>query len=138
MPGKLTTERLVELLQQEGKEPPHLIDVRANRFYQEGHIPDSLSIELDALRYKAYAVLGRSERIVCVGAESKDGKQAAYSLETTGFDHTYYLEGGFPAWQAAQHPVESGAGPDVNSRVGFKMAPAFGDDPRGEWKTAPP
>ncbi len=114
------------------------LDCRADRFYKAKHPAGAVNLDLDGIRFKGYALAESGQTVVVVGAGDDDGRRAAYALETIGIPDSRYVAGGFAAWEAAGLPTEQGAGPEVKGYVGFKLAPAYGADPRGEWKNAPP
>lgn len=126
------------LATRKGRRPRIVIDVRAERFAKLGRIPGAVNIELDSLRFKAYAIAQQDDTVLIYGQEEADSRKGAVAVESMGYPDVRYLAGGFTAWQAAKLPVDTGELPDVRGPVGFKTAPMYGPDVRGEWKTLPP
>jgi len=136
--AQLPPAKFSALATKKARRPRILIDVRAERFAKQGRIAGALNIDLDSLRYRAYAVAERNDLVLVYGQEEADSRKGAIAVESMGYGDVRYLAGGFTAWTAAKLPVDTGDLLEVKGPVGFKAAPAFGPDVRGEWKTLPP
>jgi rhodanese-related sulfurtransferase len=84
-----------------------VLDVRPEEEYRAGHIPDALSVPVDALE-AALQTLPKDREIVayCRGRYCVFSDEAVRLLEARGFRARRLMEG-FPEWRAAGLPVES-------------------------------
>ena len=84
--------------------PPVLVDVRAEREWQEIHIEGSLNIPLNKLSER-YVELGERPEVVVHCASGYRSSVAASLLARMDDIDSSDLIGGIDAWQAAQLPV---------------------------------
>lgn len=85
-----------------------VLDVRHNKAFGEGHIPNSYGIRVDApLVTWAGWLIPFGSRILLVAEDAAQRSEATRQLIRIGYDDLVgYLEGGFEAW-ARDYPVES-------------------------------
>ncbi len=84
-----------------------LLDTRKSILFAQGFIPGSISIGLDG-RFAEWAgsLLPFEKPIVLITEPGKE-KESVVRLARVGFDKMKgFLEGGFPAWQAAGNPID--------------------------------
>jgi rhodanese-related sulfurtransferase len=84
-----------------------LVDVRPRVEYENGHLPQAMSLPIEDLP-DAAADLPRDRRLVvyCRGTYCQFADQAVAILRRAGFD-AVRLEGGWPEWLAEGRPVET-------------------------------
>jgi hydroxyacylglutathione hydrolase len=84
-----------------------VLDVRHQKAFGAGHIPNSFGIRVDApLIVWAGWVIPFGSRIVLLGESAEDRSEATRQLIRIGFDDIAgYLDGGIEAW-AREYPVE--------------------------------
>jgi rhodanese-related sulfurtransferase len=82
-----------------------VVDVRPGVEYANGHLPQAVSVPLDALP-KAAAELPRDRRLVvyCRGAYCQFADEAVAILRKAGFD-AVRLDGGWPEWLLEGRPT---------------------------------
>ena len=109
-------------------QPPLVIDLRPPDAYAAGHVPGAVHLDLfgislidtDPAPLRAFlwilehllASRGVSASRTIVVYDEQSGIRAArafWALEYFGHEHTRLLDGGFGAWQAAGHPVDTHA-----------------------------
>jgi hydroxyacylglutathione hydrolase len=85
-----------------------VLDVRHNKAFGAGHIPNSYGIRVDApLTTWAGWLIPFGSRIVLVTESADERMEAARQLIRIGYDDLVgYLEGGIDAW-AREYPIES-------------------------------
>jgi hydroxyacylglutathione hydrolase len=85
-----------------------VLDVRHNKAFGAGHIPNSYGIRVDApLTTWAGWLIPFGSRILLVAENTGQGSEAARQLIRIGYDDLVgYLEGGIDAW-AREYPVET-------------------------------
>ena len=85
-----------------------VVDVRHQRRFAAGHIPDSFGIRVDApLIVWAGWVIPFGSRIVLLGESADQREEATRQLIRIGYDDVLgYVEGGVDAW-AKEYPVET-------------------------------
>lgn len=84
-----------------------LLDTRRSDVFVNGFVPGSVSIGLDG-RFAEWAgsLLPFDKPIVLVTSPGEE-KESVVRLARVGFDKVKgYLEGGYPAWQAAGEPID--------------------------------
>jgi rhodanese-related sulfurtransferase len=95
---------------QDSATPPLIIDVRSQPEFQSGHIPDAIHIAGDVL-LESIQQISNGQPLVLYSNMRQQGasrsEQAAGLLRSNGFQ-VQVLDGGFPAWEAADYPVERG------------------------------
>jgi rhodanese-related sulfurtransferase len=90
------------------------IDARLKKEYEQGrvmgafHNPPAGGLRPDVVRFLDPA---QPVVIYCGGGDCKDSENLAILLRQMGFTRLHIMTDGFPAWQAAGHPVEAGGGP---------------------------
>jgi rhodanese-related sulfurtransferase len=98
-----------ELLQRLGKNDDTIVvlDVRTPREFAAGHVPGARNIAHDELASRLEELTGARDKEVVLYCRS--GRRAALAAETlrgAGFTKLRQLEGDYPAWESAKHPVE--------------------------------
>lgn len=102
---RITPDELHALLQQD--KAPLIIDVRSEQEYLEGHVPNAMLIPHEEIGdYTETLAEHRDARIVLYCSTNRRGQIAVDELEQAGFGDLVLLEGAFPAWKEAGHPVE--------------------------------
>ena len=87
------------------QENAHLIDIRDEDTFKQGHIPGAQHLTREALvQFLADQPKDQTYIVCCYRGNSS--KQVAQILCDSGFSDVYNLEGGFTAWQQAanNHP----------------------------------
>jgi rhodanese-related sulfurtransferase len=91
-------------------EGPTLIDVRAPEEFAAGHLPGARNIPADEVA-RHLAEIPRDRPVVTYcnmrHRGTSRGERAAELLRASGYQ-ARALEGGFPGWQSAGNPVETG------------------------------
>lgn len=86
------------------------IDVRKDSDWEAGRVPGAYHIELkNKFRESAMLeVVGKSDEVViyCNGGSCLRSSEACAKAVEWGFKKVYYFRDGFPAWQAANLPIE--------------------------------
>ena len=86
------------------------VDTRKNSDWEAGRIPDAVHLELKSNYSEASlsAEAGKDEAIVCYcnGHKCKRSSKCSIKAVEWGFSNVHYYRDGFPAWKAANHPVE--------------------------------
>jgi phage shock protein E len=89
---------------------PRVIDVRSQADYKSGHIPEAIHIPADEL-LESLQQLSNGQPLVLYCDMRHPGtsrsERAAAQLRDTGIQ-VRVLKGGFPAWEAAEYPVDRG------------------------------
>jgi len=86
------------------------IDVRKDKDWGAGRVPDAVHIELK--KVLSEATLSKEVKkdqeavIYCNGEKCMRSSKASAKAVGWGFTKIYYYRDGFPAWKAAGHPVE--------------------------------
>jgi rhodanese-related sulfurtransferase len=84
-----------------------VLDVREQKEYDAGHVPQSVLIPLGTLEARVAELDTYRERpivVICHGG--KRSATACAKLAQLGFQDTYNVAGGILAWKKAQLPVE--------------------------------
>jgi phage shock protein E len=84
-----------------------LLDVRSEKEFSTGHIPNAVLIPYDELASRLAELGSDSDRPVVVYCES--GKRAGMAGETlveAGFTNVSHLEGDMRGWRESGHPTE--------------------------------
>ena len=90
----------------ESKEPI-LIDVRTAGEYGQGHLANSLSIDIYSSDFKSrVGKLDKSKPVFVYCKAGSRSSSAANELSAMGFKEIYDLSGGIIAWQQANKPTE--------------------------------
>ncbi|MFC5279296.1 rhodanese-like domain-containing protein [Halorubrum rubrum] len=119
MDGEIDPAALAALL--EDGEDVRIVDIRDQRAFDRGHLPDSESIPFPELTTRV-AELEGADRIVTVcphGIASRQAAQLIGSYQGTTDARVESLRGGVEAWQEGGHEMETssdeGAGDDERS-----------------------
>jgi rhodanese-related sulfurtransferase/Flp pilus assembly protein TadD len=85
------------------------VDVRSVGYYNEGHIPGAihLDLETDLTAASLSEFVSKDDEVVfyCFGESCYLSAHACAKALTWGFRKVYYFPGGFPAWKDAGYPV---------------------------------
>ncbi|CAN5795142.1 hypothetical protein BH10BAC2_BH10BAC2_30210 [soil metagenome] len=75
-----------------------VIDIRRAEEYNKLHIPDAENIAAEELKNQV-ALFSKNDTIVCICNKGHERSQsAAEFLYNSGFENTFYLEGGTLGW----------------------------------------
>ena len=86
------------------------IDVRKDKDYAAGRVPDAIHIELKKIYSKN--TLGKAVTknqpvvLYCNGHKCLRSSKASKKAVSWGFKKVYYFRDGFPAWKSSGYPVE--------------------------------
>ncbi len=86
------------------------VDVRSDKDYAAGRVPDAMHIELKKVYTKDS--LGKAVKpeqplvIYCNGHSCLRSAHAAEKAIAWGYKNVYYFRDGFPAWKSSGYPVE--------------------------------
>lgn len=84
-----------------------LVDVREDKEYAEGHIPNARHIPLGALPKRLKELEAAKSRPIVMNCRSGARSASACGiLRKNGFEEVYNLRGGIKAWQQAGLPIE--------------------------------
>jgi rhodanese-related sulfurtransferase len=86
------------------------IDVRSDKDWAAGRIPDAVHIELKKV-YNEQTLGAEAKKadpvvIYCNGHSCMRSSKASAKAVSWGYGQVYYFRDGFPAWKAAGYPVE--------------------------------
>ena len=86
------------------------LDVRSNKDWDAGRIPDAVHIELKKKFSEASmsSEVKKDEPVViyCNGPSCLRSSKAAAMAVAWGFTKVYYFRDGYPAWKSAGYPTE--------------------------------
>jgi len=102
MVGTLKAAAAADLL---AKPDVEIVDVRDDREWVSGHIPNARSVPLELLRTNPDAYLRHGATIVFVCAKGVRSLQAAKMAERLGYQAVFSLDGGTAAWAKAGLPL---------------------------------
>lgn len=92
------------------------IDVRNTRFYNRGHIPGAIHLDLKYMysRPALEAVAGKNQPVVFYSSGVRCGRAAHAARMALEWDYrqVYYFRGGIIDWRHVHFPEESGPPPD--------------------------
>jgi len=97
----VTPEEAYEMISQQ---EVVIVDLRTQRKYDSGHIPDALLIPLSELEARL-GELNPTDHILVYHSCSGCSKKGAQILVDNGFLYVYNLEGGIGKWQTQGFPV---------------------------------
>lgn len=86
------------------------VDVRSDKDYAAGRIPDAMHIELKKVYSKDS--LGKAVKpeqavvVYCNGHSCLRSSKAAEKAVSWGYKNVYYFRDGFPSWKSSGYPVE--------------------------------
>ena len=84
------------------------IDARAEEYYHEGHIPNSIcNDDLDSLVYQVEGLISHNEGFVvyCSDDDCGSSEDLAYQLQEQGFMNIYLFKGGWKQWTGNNLPI---------------------------------
>ncbi|SRR6266536_2056511 len=97
--GKAITKKQIEELQNK-QVTLKLVDIRSSREYEKLHVPDVINIPSEELKNKL-GEFAKDDILVCICNHGKErSQQAAELFYNSGFEKTFYLEGGTAGWYA--------------------------------------
>ena len=98
---------LVDEAAQKWSHGAFVLDVRTQEEWEQGHIPDSVSIPLEDLPDRLSEIpRDREIVVVCLtGERSQDGQAI---LLDAGFEQVTCISGGIYKWESRGYPVETG------------------------------
>jgi rhodanese-related sulfurtransferase len=105
--GRVDPASAVSLINRNGA---HVLDVREDSEWQQGHIPGAIHVPLGQLGNRMNeleAYKGADTPVVVACRSGNRSAMAAVRLRKAGFESVYNLEGGTMAWQQAGMPLES-------------------------------
>ena len=114
MDGEIDPAGLAALL--DDGEDVRVVDIRDERAFERGHIPDSDSVPFPELTTRV-AELEGEDRIVTVcphGIASRQAAQLIGSYEGTANARVESLDGGIEAWQEEGHELETTVDEDAD------------------------
>jgi len=86
------------------------LDVRSNKDWANGRVPDALHLELKKVLSKeslaAEAGIDDVVVIYCNGEKCMRSSKASKRVVAWGYTKIHYFRDGFPAWKAAGYPTE--------------------------------
>ena len=85
------------------------IDARAEEYYHEGHIPNSIcNDDFDSLVYQVEGLISYNEGFVvyCSDDDCGSSEDLAYLLQEQGFMNIYLFKGGWKQWTENDLPVD--------------------------------
>lgn len=88
----LTHSELTNLI---NKDKIILIDLRATEDYKDGHIINSINLNIDAVEEKEF---NKKLPIVAYSSDENDAVKAAKKFVQLGYQTVYYLQGGIKSW----------------------------------------
>jgi rhodanese-related sulfurtransferase len=93
----ITVKEAHEML---GEEPEEIsfLDVRTEKEYKEGHIPDAINIPKDELESRI-GELDKSKKIVVYCRSGSISRTASETLVQNGFENVYNMLGGIEEWK---------------------------------------
>jgi len=87
------------------KDAPVVLDVRFNKEWHAGHIPNAKHVEAGALTEVAHSLLPEDQSLVVHCQHGNRSTVAISLLEQKGFTNLYALEAGFQSWLQAGYEV---------------------------------
>ena len=88
---------------------PVLIEALPVRYFQDGHLPGAININVGEVKDKAPGLLpDKAADIVvyCASATCTNSDQVAVNLRVLGYDNVAVFKGGKAEWQAAGYALE--------------------------------
>ena len=85
------------------------IDARAEEYYHEGHIPNSIcNDDFDSLVYQIEDIITYKNGFVvyCSDDDCGSSEDLAYQLQGQGFTNIYLFKGGWKQWMENDLPME--------------------------------
>ncbi len=92
------------------REDANILDIRAQKDFNQGHIANSTHLSAEKAKQKDFSSLEKLKNdpiiVVCLTGMTASG--VAESLLKDGFSKVYTLSGGIGAWQSAGLPMSAG------------------------------
>lgn len=112
--GHITIAQAFELFN--STPPAFFIDARRKDVYEAGHVRDAFRLPLEAFKGREPAhlqVMPREEIYIvyCEGGNCDESVAVQKQLLLSGYQKVYVMHAGYPAWQAAGHPTQTGPDP---------------------------
>lgn len=87
-----------------------IVDIRADAEFKKGHITDAFNLPLTKITSEEFGKLEshKNDPIVVVCNAGISAKNAAKSLQKSGFEQVSVLQGGMQTWVGANLPVVQG------------------------------
>jgi len=92
--ARLSCAQLKEMIAQS---QPNIVDIRDERSFAAGHIPNSVHLDNTAIAHFLQDTDMDAPLIVCCYHGHSSQQASAYFIEQ-GFDEVYSLDGGFTEW----------------------------------------
>lgn len=89
---------------------PILIEALPARYFQQGHLPGALNLNVDEVRAKANTLLADKTAdivVYCASPSCNNSDQVAVQLSALGYTQVSVFKGGKSQWQEAGHALES-------------------------------
>ena len=104
----MLTVGAIEATQLSNRENAVFLDIREDREYKGGHIPDAIHIPLSQLSERV-SELGkyRDNPVIAYCRSGNRSNAAGRVLNKNGFESVYNLTGGIVAWEKASLPVST-------------------------------
>jgi len=94
---KPITKQEVQQLQRENT-VVKLIDIRTSSEYERLHVTGAINIPAEQLSNEL-TIFGKDDPIICICNQGKErSQQAADFLHNSGYENSFYLEGGTAEW----------------------------------------
>ncbi len=104
----MLTVGAIEATQLSNRENAVFLDIRENKEYQGGHIPEAIHIPLSQLSGRVSELGKYKDNPVIAYCRSGNRSNAAGGvLKKNGFESVYNLGGGIVAWEKANLPVST-------------------------------
>lgn len=89
-----------------------LIDVRTAEEYADGHLKNSVNMNVNREDHKQmYATLDKNKPVFVYCKAGSRSARAASIMQDMGFREIYNLDGGIMSWDNAGKPIENGSAP---------------------------
>jgi phage shock protein E len=87
-----------------------VLDVRTPAEFAAGHVPGARNVSHDQLATRLEELAAfKDKEVVLYCRSGRRTKLAGQTLQAAGFTRLRHLEGDYPAWEAAQRPIERSA-----------------------------
>lgn len=83
-----------------------VLDVRTVKEYQDGHVPGAINLPIADLPDLFSQLTDKDQKVVVYCRSGRRAGQAIDFLKEQGYTDLVHLEGDFPGWADAEHPVE--------------------------------
>lgn len=88
---------------------PVLVEALPARYFDQGHLPGALNINVDEVKAKAPSLLPRKDAAIvvyCASEACRNSDQVAVQLLALGYTDVAVFRGGKAAWEAAGLDLE--------------------------------